>query len=251
MGSRLAWLALVGLCLLVAACTGGIDALFKDPWAEHADQRLRLTRPGGGILITRVRVITDGKEGSAYTLSPLQIYLGEFPKSGPAREQVADMITGIGLGMWQILTFSYEMTAWSRPPDGFLATWVPSAIYGRVGFGYPESAEVPPFPLPGGGFFFRPLTVCEGDVLYIGDIDVRQDYSLLGAIFHVTDMSFEVRDAYDDTVALFRERHPRFVDREVMRRVLEPMAPDQWRDLEVGAPQCPNGSPLEERPAVE
>ena len=188
----------------------GCAELIGEPAASR--RRLSEIKPGGGIVVTRVRVSTDGEEGSPLTLQPLEINFNALPSAAPP-----------------LIEFP-SSTHWYRPGDGLIATWVPATRYGSRGFGYAESAVLPGsgFPPPGGGLFFTPIAVEDGEIVYLGDIDVRQSYSFLGAVFNVSDMEFEVRDDFDQTVSAFRERYPELQERPVAHRVLQRIPFKEW-----------------------
>jgi hypothetical protein len=116
---------------------------------------------------------------------------------------------------------------------------VPVGRYGSIGFWYPEAKDWPGYPTPGGGFHFHPVAVCDQEIVYIGDIDMLQGYSLLGAIFNSADVEWEVYDRYEETVALFRERYPGLRDRPVARRVLRRSPFEEGKRLDAADLECP------------
>lgn len=176
--------------------------------------------PGGGIVVTRIRVWTNGHEGSPYTLKPMMINFTRMREREPLLEEMKTMAVALLLMPLHLFSPRYRTTLWNRPADGFVAKWVPANVYGTMGFGYPEESTLPPYPTPGGGFHFVPLAICDQEIVYIGDIEVRQGCSFIGTIPGVTDMEFDLRDDCEATVALFREPYPELRDFPISRNLL-------------------------------
>ena len=74
---------------------------------------------------------------------------------------------------------------------------------------------------------FEPIDIGADEIVYIGDIEIRQQYGFWDRAMDRVKVDFAVRDDYDRSVADFRARYPQFQDTKVERRLarLVPASP--------------------------
>ena len=88
---------------------------------------------------------------------------------------------------------------------------------------HPDRADS--IPAPDRAMTFAPLAIPADTVVYIGDIQVQQQYSTADLALDRIRVDYAVVDRYDETVREFRARYPQFNDTPVVKRLAGPRWP--------------------------
>ena len=207
--------ALLGLGLAACSSHDSLSLPNVEPPAGQipANYQLEETR---GLVVARIAVVTDGEPGFGPITNPLVL---EF-QPADASDEILDPL-GKGARVWT--TNSMRPSQWHYEQPGLLAMSVTANTYAGMLIAYPDPshADATPssIPEPSAGLVFSPLEVPPGEIVYVGDIELRQSVSGWDRLLDRVQVTYAVTDDYDRTVADFRARYPQFADAAVQRRV--------------------------------
>lgn len=213
--------------MLIAACCGlalgcGSHARLSLPPRVSgqipADYRLEEAR---AIVLARISVVTNGQPGFGAITNPLMLQFQPGGAAGGATRTVtlSEPDTYVLSG-----TPSEVPSAWRYEPPGLLAMSIAPGTYDGLAIAYPDHSHhvttPDSIPAPSLGFIFASIKIPPATVVYLGDIEIRQQYGWSGLALDRVDVSYTVRDDYARTVADFRARYPQLADVAVERRVV-------------------------------
>ncbi|MDX2170023.1 MAG: hypothetical protein SF182_23335 [Deltaproteobacteria bacterium] len=223
---------LLGMCvawaLLMVGCSSRSSERLKLPPTVSgqlpADYKLELSR---GVAVARIVVTTQGEPGlGPFTNNPLYIQLhpGEGVERGADRSTAT--VTFPPPGTYVFGGESSRPSLYRYEPPGLMAVSVLEGMYDGLAIAYPdmshETATPSSIPAPSSDFAFTAVNIPGEEIVYLGDIEIRQSYSAWDVFSDKVDVVYAVTDNYDRTTADFRARYPQFADREIKRRVVVP-----------------------------
>lgn len=170
-----------------------------------------------GVILARIEVVTDGEPGFGPISNPLVL------RFQPADDPV-DSFDPIDPDAHIWTSESQRPSQWSYQPGGLLAMSVVPDTYGSLLIAYPDGGSataVSSIPTPSGPLTFAPLSVPAGEIVYVGDIQIRQNASFWNVLLSRVDVDYAVRDDYERTVADFRARYPQLAGIDVRKQVAE------------------------------
>jgi hypothetical protein len=181
-----------------------------------ADYRLE---PARALVIARFDVFTAGQPGFGPIGNPMLIQFHEG--EGRPKEQPQDLTFTNA----DTRVFTSEATRpmmWRYAPPGLMAMSFRPGTYNGLVIAYPDTAHpdrADSIPAPDRAMIFTAMTIPADKIVYIGDIQVKQQYSGTDMMFDRVRMDYAVLDRYDQTVADFRARYPQFKDTPVEKRL--------------------------------
>lgn len=209
----------VALALVAGACSSKPDISL--PTLPPPAGQLAAGAPleeSRGLILARIDVVTDGEQG-----------FGPISNRLVLQFQAADDPIGSlepldpDAHIWT--SAAQRPSQWQYQSKGLLAMSVVPDTYGSLLIAYPDhghnTAAPSSIPEPSAPLTFTPLTVPAGEIVYVGDIEIRQDASLWNQLLSRVDVSYVVHDDYDRTVADFRARYPQFADVEVQKKIAQ------------------------------
>lgn len=179
------------------------------------------------VVLARVSVVTNGQAGFGAITNPLLLqFLPGDTAGGAARTVILpDPDTYVFTGRSEV------PSVWRYEAPGLLAMSILPGTYDGLAIAYPDhshqSATPSSIPAPSRGFVFTPITIPPAAIVYLGDIEIRQQYSFSDLALDRVDVSYAVSDDYDRTVADFRARYPQLADAAVERRLLREVSTEQ------------------------
>jgi hypothetical protein len=215
--------AFAALALLLLGCSSKSEPSppLLPPLAGQlpADYQPEVTR---GVVLARILPITDGKPGLAGISNPLIIQLRRS-------DDPTEVFSPLGADARVWTTESQRPSQWRYEAPGLLAMSVAPTSYSGMLIGYPdpshESATPSSIPEPSSYLTFAPLEIPPGQIVYIGDIELRQTISGVDRLLDKVEVTYAVRDEYDAAVAALRTRYPQLADVPVERRIAQPVSP--------------------------
>ena len=105
-----------------------------------------------------------------------------------------------------------------------MAASMKPGTYDGLVMAYPDASQsgMPDsIPAPSQWLRFEPIEIPADAIVYIGNIEIRQQYGFWDRAFDRVQVEFAVRDDYDQTVAEFRARYPQFQTTPVERRLAQ------------------------------
>ena len=210
---------LAAACLVTAACGSRPEIALPNVHGPAgqlpAGYQLEVTR---GVLLARIEVVTDGQPGFGPITNPLVLKL----QPADAADEVLDPLSA-NARVWT--TNAERPSQWRDQPPGLLAMSVVATTYGGLLIAYPDfshdRATASSIPEPSAALAFAPIEIPAGEIVYIGDIEIRQTVSAWDRLLDRVEVAYAVRDDCDRTVADFRARYPQLADTAVQRRVAQ------------------------------
>lgn len=185
---------------------------------------------GRGVILARFSVTTQGEPGFGAITNPLLVELREVREPGawgtPDEHPQGLSLPSADARVW---TSDRDVpTLWQYAPPGLMAASFKPGTYDGLVLAYPDAQHdfMPDsIPAPSQGLRFEPIEIPGDTVVYIGTIEISQDYSFWDRMFDRVQVQFAVRDDYDRTVADFRSRYPQFRDTPVEKRLAKLVPP--------------------------
>jgi len=178
-----------------------------------ADARPDDTR---GVILARIAVVTNGEPGFGPISNPLVLQFRDA-------ESDADTLSPLDPDAHLWTSDASRPSQWRYQPPGLLAVSVAASRYAGLLIAYPDdshfTAAPSSIPQPSAPLAFAPIEVPPGDIVYVGDIQIRQTASFWDVLLDRVEVTYAVTDEYDRAVADFRARYPQFAEVEVKRRV--------------------------------
>ena len=184
-----------------------------------ADYRLE---PSRALVIARFDVLTEGHPGFGPIGNPMLIQFHEG--EGRPKEQPQDLT----FTSPDARVFTSEATRpmlWRYAPPGLMAMSFRPGTYDGLVVAYPDSTHpdrADSIPAPDRAMAFTATKIPAAAIVYIGDIQVKQQCSGTDLMLDRVRMDYAVVDRYDQTVADFRARYPQFKDTPVEKRLASP-----------------------------
>jgi len=209
----------VALLFLLTAC-GSHPPLSMPPRVAGqipADYRLEASRT---LVIARFDVFTEGQPGFGPIGNPMLIQFHEG--EGAAKEHPQDLT----FTSPDARVFTSEATRpmlWRYTPPGLMAMSFRPGTYDGLVIAYPDASHpdrADSIPAPDRAMAFAATMMPAAAIVYIGDVQVKQQYSGTDLMLDRVRMTYAVVDRYDQTVADFRARYPQFKDTPIEKHLI-------------------------------
>ena len=220
---------LVALCLGLAACAGESPVRLPPRLAGQMPPDYRLS-DGRGVILARFSVTTQGQPGFGAITNPLLVEFREVREPG-ASGTPDEHPQGLSLPSPDARVWTSDRdvpTLWEYRPPGLMAASFKPGTYDGLVIAYPDVQHnyMPDsIPAPSQGLRFEPIELQADTVVYVGSVDIRQEYSFLDRMFDRVQVAYTVRDDYDQTVAEFRSHYPQFKETPVKKHLAKVVPP--------------------------
>lgn len=213
------WLAVSLSAALVVGCGSKARELIPAPLAGQLAPDYRL-EPLRGVVLARVTVTTQGEPGVGGISNPLMMEFREQGSVAPDENPQGLSLPSPDVRVWG--SARDVPTLWRYQEPGLLAASLKPASYDGLVVAYPDfdRTNMPDsIPAPSQRMRFEPIEIPADAIVYIGSIQIRQQYSFWDRALDRVQVEFAVHDDYDKTVADFRARYPQFRETPVERRL--------------------------------
>lgn len=218
--------SLVVVLLAVVAACGAQPKLQLPPQVAGqapADYQLEA---GRGIALGRVVVVTEGKPGFGAISNPMLVQFFPGDGEGSIDERRERTVTVTEPKAYVFGGAAGRPSVWPYRAPGLMALSLEAGSYDGLAIAYPDhshdSSTPTSIPAPAAAFAFTPIAVDDEQIVYVGDIEIRQHYSWTDMLVDRIQVEYVVTDNYDKAVEDFRFLYPQFVDHPVERRVIHP-----------------------------
>ena len=220
---------LLGMCvawaLMVGGCSSTREAIKLPPQVSGELPRDYALESARGVALARIVVTTQGEPGLGPFTNPLYVQLHAGEGEGRADGERAT-VTFPPPGTYVFGSESSRPSLWRYAPPGLMAVSLLGGTYDGLAIAYPDhshdTATPASIPEPSTDLAFTPIEIPGQEIVYLGDIEIRQTYSGWDAFADKVAVRYAVTDNYDRTVADFRARYPQFAETAVKKRVVAP-----------------------------
>lgn len=214
------------ICAAAAGCGTRARDVIPHTLAGEVAPDYRLG-DGRGVVLARIDVSTQGKAGFGAITNPLIVELRQQGTIAPDENPQGLSLPSPNARVWG--SPRDVPTVWQYREPGLMAASMRPASYDGLVMAYPERDHFMEDSIPAPSQFMRfaPIEIPADEIVYIGDIEIRQAYSFWDRALDRVQVSFAVRDDYERSVSEFRARYPQFRDTPVHKRLaqLAPPAP--------------------------
>lgn len=215
----------LALLAVLAACGAHPKLALPPTVAGQAPADYRL-EAGRGIALGRVIVVTEGQPGFAAISNPMLVQFFPGEGDGSIEERRERTVTVTDPKAYVFGDAAGRPAVWPYRAPGLMALSLEAGPYDGLAIAYPdrshESSTPTSIPAPAAAFAFTPVEIDDEQIVYVGDIEIRQSYSWTDLLADTVQVEYAVTDNYDKAVEDFRFLYPQFVDHPVERRVIQP-----------------------------